>query len=155
VGRAIAKPTELPKMVGFVITLPTLHKTILVCSRVFLVPTRRRGNAFLTRQRRGAASPKSIFLVPTRRRGNAFLTRQRRGAQAHKNGTLLLPKSVPTPARGNQKKTGRWRVETGFPRRRVGTRKKTGRWRVETGFPRRRVGTRKKGMNCRVDTLSL
>ena len=62
----------------------------------------------------------------------------------------------------------RWRVENGFPRRRVGTRKRDAsalrvgyhagawepekmeiksygrRWRVDTGFPRRRVGTRKR-----------
>jgi len=75
----------------------------------FLVPTRRRGNA---------------FLVPTRRRGNAFSLLQQSGPQARKNGMPARPESVPTPARGNQKKTGCRRVPNRFPRRRVGTRKK-------------------------------
>ncbi len=39
------------------------------------------------------------FLVPTRWRGNALATRQRR--VTHR--TLARPESVPTPARGNQK----------------------------------------------------
>jgi hypothetical protein len=68
---------------------------------------------------------------PRRRVG----TRKRRDAGAsgigshagawepEKDGTLARPESVPTPARGNQKKTGRWRVRNWFPRRRVGTRK--------------------------------
>jgi len=63
-----------------------------------------------------------FFLVPTRRRGNAFSTPQCRGPQARKDGMLARPESVPTPARGNQKKMGRWRVPNRFPRRRVGTR---------------------------------
>jgi len=67
------------------------------------------------------------FLVPTRRRGNAVPTRQRRGPQARKDGTLARPKSVPTPARGNQK------------RRRVGTRKSqigshAGAWEPENVY---------------------
>jgi hypothetical protein len=41
-----------------------------------------------------------FFLVPTRRRGNRFSTRQRR---ADRNGTLARPEWVPTPASGNQK----------------------------------------------------
>ena len=48
------------------------------------------------------------FLVPTRRRGNAFSTCQHRGPQAHKDGTLARPESVPTPARGNQKVPAGW-----------------------------------------------
>jgi len=39
-------------------------------------------------------------LVPTRQRGNAVTTRQRRGFY---HGTLARPEWVPTPARGNQK----------------------------------------------------
>jgi len=61
-----------------------------------------------------------IFLVPTRWRGNAFSLLQQNGQQARKYGTLAHPEPVPTPARGNQKiKTGRWRVPNRFPRRRV------------------------------------
>ena len=58
----------------------------LIPTRLFLVPTR------------------LCFLVPTRRRGNAFPTRQRRGLLAYKYWTLARPQWVPTPARGNQKK---------------------------------------------------
>ena len=43
-----------------------------------------------------------FFLVPTRQRGNAVTTRQRRVATC-KHGTLARPDSVPTLARGNQK----------------------------------------------------
>jgi hypothetical protein len=177
---------------------------------IFLVPTRRRGNAFSTRQRRGAASPqkRDAFAtqigshagawepeksVPTPARGNqknwfprrrvgtrkrcsksegfsrshapawerifdAPASRGRKlkvyfsfpragvgthfrrasvaGPQAHKNGTLLLPKSVPTPARGNQKNR--------FPRRRVGTRKigsHAGAWEPENAVPNLKVWT--------------
>jgi len=42
----------------------------------------------------------------TRRRGNAFSLLQQSGLQAHKNGTREQTESVPTPARGNQKKIG-------------------------------------------------
>jgi hypothetical protein len=42
-----------------------------------------------------------FFLVPTRWRGNAVSTRQRRHCQ---HGTLARPDWVPTQARGNQKK---------------------------------------------------
>jgi len=56
---------------------------------------------YLFREWSEADFPKQlIFLVPTRRRGNAVPTRQRRGPQ---DGTLARPESVPTPARGNQK----------------------------------------------------
>jgi len=75
-----------------------------------------------------------VFLVPTRRRGNAVPTRQRR--EASRDGTLVRPELVPTPARGNQKNgasrigshAGAWEPE---------------KWCVPNWFPRRRVGTRK------------
>jgi hypothetical protein len=41
------------------------------------------------------------FLVPTRWRGNAFSTRQRR--VTYRDWTLARPEWVPTPARENQK----------------------------------------------------
>jgi len=47
-----------------------------------------------------------VFLVPTRWRGNPFPTRQRlvfAGGLERENGTLARPEWVTTPARGNQK----------------------------------------------------
>ena len=65
------------------------------------------------------------FLVPTRRRGNAFLRCRHRGPQARKDGTLARQNWIPTPARGNQK-INDLRVSTTLmyndERRRVGTR---------------------------------
>jgi len=46
----------------------------------------------------------NFYLVPTRRRGNALTTRQRRDFSAHKHTTLARREWVTTPARGNQNK---------------------------------------------------
>jgi hypothetical protein len=52
---------------------------------------------------RAAIALISSFLVPTRWRGNAFATRQRRCLSAPKHGTSARPEWIPTPARGNQR----------------------------------------------------
>jgi len=81
--------------------MPVCSITIVFSER----STLRVEEGMISAQRRQRSFPNGVFLVPTRRRGNPFGTRQRPVSVVH--ATLARRQCIPTPARGNEKTPAR------------------------------------------------